>query len=331
MNGLKAQYKEKTLEQTSNEAFNKLNPNSKSKDKNSYNYALVVEDLRTGGNFEEGKRHLLYWGKGSTKRIFDHFTLAVFYNYLDDDKVFSGKLERPTTFLYEALAFFMKFPNSYKVGYIKFNNGLTERDALKYEAALIQMEFRAKETFKEKIRIESDGKETFEYEYIRLLNSRQELVNDIENLSPGEINAIIYQAFTRDGGLSNQPVTFLTQEEIENLSGYTTSVKRFKQLELDKDKLKETNKKNELVPFAWVKRMFGSSGEFKISNMPTEVQLLNLLLVQKEKTNGGQIGGGSMLTNFLNPFYEKVGFNDYTKQIHSVSSFQKTTLFLELF
>lgn len=137
--------------------FDKLKPNSNMKGTNSYNYALVVEDLRKEVKFEKGKQHFLYWGKGVGLRVYDHFVIAAFYNYLDDP--FSGKLEKPRPLLYEALSYFMRFPKSYRVGYIKFNKGLSDEAVQKYEAALIQMKFRAKETFK-KPQKDSDGKET---------------------------------------------------------------------------------------------------------------------------------------------------------------------------
>ena len=305
------------------EGFNKLKPTSNMVGTDSYNYALVVEDRQTRANFEKGKQHLIYWGKGVGQRVYDHFVLASFYNHID--KTHPGKLEKPRPLLYEALSYFLRFPKSYRVGYIKFNEGLSDVDVQKYEAALIQMKFGVTETFKNTLK-DSDGKKTTKY--VRLLNVYEELSGKgMTNLSPAEINAIIYQAFKREGGLENKPVTFVTQEEAENLSGFKGAVDRFKELNLDKAKLDGMNNK-EKIPFDWVKTFSCSMG-YGGGNVPNELKLLNLLMIQQEKTSGAPIGLSKTVTEFLASFYKELGFNDpkyFKKHKSFVSFFSITTL-----
>ena len=280
----------------------------------------MLEDLRDGVNFEKGKQHLLYWGKGVGTRVYSHFALAAFYNHID--KVHPGKSEKPRPFLNEALAYFLRFPGSYRVGYIKFNDGLSDEDVQKYEAALIQMKSGVKETFQKP---QKDGEETSKY--VRLLNVNEDLSRKggMSDLSAEEINAIIYQAFTREGGFQSEQVIFVTQEEAENFKGFEAALKKFEEVNhLAEDKLVDGVNNKETIPFAWVKSLFCPVKRLRGGSVPNELKLLNLLMIRQEKTIGAPIGEAAILNEFRAPFYKELGFDDpkyFKKHKNTVSSF----------
>ena len=225
----------------SKKGFKKLKPNANTDGTNSYNYALMVEDLRDGVNFEQGKQHLLYWSKGTGERVYDHLVTAAIYNHLNNK--FPGKFGKPTPLLYEVLSYFMAYPEYYKIGFIRFNNGLSDESARKYEAVLIQMKHGIKQTINP----------------VRLLNTQEPLkTNGITNLNRDEIKAIIQQAFKRKNGFNNNAPTFVNQEDIEKVPQFKKVMNKIKKMKLDEHQLNKL-KKGKTVPFSWIQQILETS------------------------------------------------------------------------
>ena len=256
-----------------------------------------IHDLDEGENIVPSKRReedqrvfLLYWGKGVANRVNQHFYMATIYNELNEK--YRDKLERPRI-LYEALSYFMAFPEYYEVGFIKFNEDSSDADVQKFEAALIQMKFSAAAV---------DA-----FNYVQLLNTKEELKRrGIKDLSNNELFAIMLESYSGNGGFKNLKPEYRTHANIIADAWYS-----FIRTEFEKyNPAFELMKSDEKLPFNFIQTsIWRISGLNQLRASPPEPKLLNLLMLKRERENGMQTLLGTIQSNFLKPFYTKIGFN----------------------
>lgn len=271
------------------EVLEKLEATSMIKGSNSFNYGLVVKD-KVGihsKDLEKGRIFLLYWGKGLKERVLEHFHIAAFVNHLN--KEYSGKIGRPNL-LYEALSYFLEFPDYYEVGFFKFFEGSTDVEVQKLEAALIEMRFRAADIF--------NG--------IQLLNQKRELQKSIRKLSDDELLIVMCYSHSSPKGFRGAEIEYRSQAKMEKEATHQLALKVFESF----DAQIKSMKGDEKLPFNFILGKFHANVFRRTKNhFPPGPIYLSLLMLKRERENGGKTFiGGRTFKDFFQPFYAKVGF-----------------------